>query len=358
MRKSFIVAIALFFIALLVGCNTETTASTEEQNNEENRSGENVKNEQNSNGGKQNEGEEVSKEDNGSDFKVTLLGTGNPIPEIDRFGASTLVEVGGEKLLFDAGRGSIMRLSQLGIVPAEIDKLFITHLHHDHTVGFPDILISGSVPIPGMGGRENEFEVWGPVGTQNMVEGLYQAYATDIKNRQSVAKSSSSGLTTNVHEIEEGVVYDKNGIEVIAFEVDHGSLEPAYGYRINYKGNSVVISGDTTYSENLIKHANGTDLIIHEVIASHSNPEDELLSASIENITAYHSTPEQAAEVFKQINPELAVYNHIISLGLTENEENHIERTKEVYDGEVILGEDLMSFEIGDTVEVNQPNKE
>lgn len=288
-----------------------------------------------------------------SDFKVTLLGTGSPIPQIDRFGGSTLVEVGGEKLLFDAGRGSSMRLLQLGIEAGEINKMFFTHLHHDHTIGFPDILITGSVPIPGMGGRQEALQVWGPSGTQNMIDGFYQAYEKDLTNRQSVAKSKASGLDTDVHEFEEGVIYNHNGVEVFAFEVDHGSMKPSFGFRINYDGKSVVIAGDTTYSENLIKHAKGTDLMIHEVIVTESD--DEVESNTFNSIASYHSTPEQAAEVFKAVNPKLAVYTHIISLGMTDSEANFVGRTNKIYDGEVLLGEDLMSFKLGEEITVDQP---
>ncbi|WP_408011320.1 MBL fold metallo-hydrolase [Pseudalkalibacillus sp. A8] len=328
----------LFLLIILAGCNIDSALSTENDGNKK-------KKEQQEN--------KMDSNENNPTMKVTLLGTGTPDPQINRFGGSTLVEVAGKKLLFDAGRGSGIRLNQIGIPPGEINKLFITHLHHDHTVGFPDLLISGSVPS--MGGRQDPFEVWGPKGTKNMVEGLYKAYKTDIENRQNVTNATESGLDTNVHEFEEGVVYDKNGVEIIAFEVDHGSMEPAYGFRVNYKGRSVVISGDTTYSENLVKYAKGTDLLIHEVLAASSKPNKKIENESIRNIKSYHSTPEQAAKVFKQVNPKLAVYTHVISIGVSDSEGNYIERTKEIYDGKVVLGEDLMTFEIAEGITVSQP---
>lgn len=338
----------MFLVGLLTACSSSNTSTADGGNQIETQS------EESSNQTENNEVEVKAEEKDDSNFKVTLLGTGTPLPQITRFGASTLVEVGGEKLLFDAGRGSSIRLSQLGYTPGEIDKLFITHLHHDHTVGFPDILISGSVPH--MGGRQEAFQVWGPSGTQNMIDGFYQAYEKDVENRQNVTNAASNGLDTKVHEIEEGVIYNNNGIEVIAFKVDHGSMEPAFGFRVNYDGRSVVISGDTTYNENLIEHAKGTDLIIHEVVA-HPESDTADLSDSMENIKSYHTTPEQAAEVFKQVNPKMAAYTHIISLGVEDGDIDYIERTNEIYDGKVVLGEDLMTFEIGDEIEVKRPDE-
>ncbi|MFE5427408.1 MBL fold metallo-hydrolase [Peribacillus simplex] len=155
--------------------------------------------------------------------------------------------------------------------------------------------------------------------------------------------------------MKEGVVYKKKGIEVIAFKVDHKSIEPAFGYRVNYKGHSVVISGDTRYNENLIKFAKGADVVIHEVAAARPDNESE----SIANILDLHTTPEEAGKVFSQIQPKLAVYSHIVLLGgLTEEKANLLERTKKTYDGTVIVGEDLLSIEIGDKVQVEQPGNE
>ncbi|WP_051353050.1 MBL fold metallo-hydrolase [Thalassobacillus devorans] len=337
LKKCMNVCVLLILAALLTACSSNSSASADN--------------------GKQKEAQN-NKAESDVKMKVTLLGTGSPIPSIKRFGASTLVEVGGEKLLFDAGRGSTIRLQQLGIKAGEIDKLFLTHLHHDHTVGFPDLLITGSVPIPSMGGRQEALKLWGPTGTQNMVDGFYQAYEKDVTNRQEVAKSANNGLKTKVNEFEEGVIYKNNGIEIIAFKVDHGSMKPAFGFRVNYKGKSVVISGDTTYSKNLIKNAKGTDLIIHEVIASDPEPDDESLSNTFKSISAYHSTPEQSAKVFKEIDPKLAVYTHIISLGMTDKDAKFVKRTNELYNGKVMLGEDLMTFEIGNEIDVKNQNKE
>jgi len=298
--------------------------------------------------------EDTEKETNHAiegDFKVTLLGTGSPILSSDRFSNSTLVEVAGQKLLFDVGRGSTLRLNDMDVSPGMIDKLFITHLHHDHTMGFDDLLITGAaVPDP-RGTRKNNLQVWGPKGTEDWVNHTILSNKADIEIRNKVEGAT---IDATIQEIEEGVVYEHDGVEVIAFDVDHGPMEPAFGYRINYNGYSVVISGDTTFSENLIEYAQGVDLLIHEVVVVKANPDEEYKSEAHKNIESYHTTPEQAGEIFKRLKPKLAAYTHLALL-VPESEANIKERTEKIYDGKVVVGEDLMSFEVGDEINIQQP---
>ena len=351
-KKSFLLSIScLFFMFILVGCSQENEQTENSESSVEN---ENTKvlsaDTEKINEEKTNITENNKKKQSTSDFRVTLIGTGSPMLSMDRFSSSTLVEVGDKKLLFDVGRGAALRLNQMDIAPGMIDKLFVTHLHHDHTMGFADVLITAAVPDP-RGGREDNFQVWGPKGTKSWVDHTLKAFEADIEVRKVV--EGATGLNADVLEIEEGVVFQEDGIEVIAFEVDHGPMKPALGYRVNYNGYSVVISGDTTYSENLVKYAQGTDLLIHEVI-SIKNPEEEYKSEAHKNIEAYHTTPEQAGEIFKQVKPRLAAYTHI-ALMMSEKEAKLVERTKKIYDGDVVVGEDLMSFEIGEEIEIIEP---
>ncbi|MFC4022314.1 MBL fold metallo-hydrolase [Oceanobacillus longus] len=321
----------------------ETQSKSDENEAKESNQDSNSSSEQND------DTDKIAQEESSADIKVTLLGTGSPVLSMDRFGSATLVEAGDERLLFDVGRGAALRLDQMDIAPGMIDKLFVTHLHHDHTVGFADLHITAAVPDP-RGNREGDFQVWGPKGTENMVNSTIQAFEVDIQTRKKV--EGASGLEAEVHEIEEGVVYENNGVEVIAFNVDHGPMKPALGYRINYNGHSVVISGDTTYSENLIKYAKDTDLLVQEVVVV-KGPEEEYQSEAHKNIEAYHTTPEQAGEIFKEVNPKLAVFTHIATF-LPEHEATIVDRTNEIYDGKVVLGEDLMTIEIGAEVKVIQ----
>jgi len=200
------------------------------------------------------------------DFRVTLLGTGDPIPRLDRFGPATLVEAGDQKLLFDVGRGATQRLVQMGIPLRNVDAVFLTHFHHDHLVGLPDMWMTGWIPPP-FGRRQVPYEVWGPTGTASLLEHLEKAFALNTSIRIPDELLPPAGIEMLAHEFDQdGVVYEKDGVVVTAFAVDHGDLiKPSYGYRIDYDGRAVVISGDTKFDRNLIKAAKGADLVVHEV---------------------------------------------------------------------------------------------
>jgi ribonuclease Z len=184
----------------------------------------------------------------GSDFRVTLLGTGVPIPSPNRFGPGTLIEAGQQKLLIDTGRGIAMRLFQLGIPLGKINPVFLTHFHSDHTSGFPDLWLTGWLES-WFGTRCVPLRVIGPIGTINLTSNIERAYAADIKIRIEDEKLPAEGIAIAAEEFAaDGVVYESDGVRVIAFEVDHGdAIKPAYGYRIEYGGRCVVISGDTRY---------------------------------------------------------------------------------------------------------------
>ena len=281
-------------------------------------------------------------------LKVTLLGTGSPQPTMNRFGPSILVEAGEKKLLFDCGRGAAQRIEQLGIPFQKIDALFLTHLHSDHIVGIPDLWLTGWAR-----GRKVPMEVWGPAGTNAMMTHLAEAYEFDIHIRQIDDRLPAEGAAVMAHDIEPGVVYDSGGIKVTAFLVDHGVVKPALGYRVDFGGHSIVLSGDTRYSENLIRSSQNVDLLIHEVIDPEAfrakNP-----SMSAERVQAIlgHHTPAQAAgTIFSQVKPKLAVYSHIVPANAT----NLIPLTRKTYSGPLQVGEDLMSFEIGKSVVVHRP---
>ena len=291
-----------------------------------------------------------------SDFRVTLLGTGTPIPRPDRFGPSMLVEAGAQKLLIDAGRGATMRLYQLGVQIGRIDALLMTHYHSDHTVGVPDVWLIGWLNSH-YARRSKPFRVIGPTGAKELMAGLQRAYAADIRIRLADEKLPPEGVKVDVSEFEaDGVVYDKGGLKVIAFEVDHGEvIKPAYGYRFEYGGRSVVHSSDTRYNKNVIKHGAGADLLIHEVAMA--RPE-LMKEAYIQRIVAHHTTPREAGMVFTQTRPKLAAYTHLVMLASDTIKpptlDELIAETRETYDGPLVTGEDLMSFEIGDEVTVKR----
>jgi ribonuclease Z len=286
------------------------------------------------------------------DFRVTLIGTSSPEPLPDRFGPSTLVEAGDQKILIDAGRGVPIRLWQLKVPIAKIDVLFLTHYHSDHTSGIPDLWLTGWLPAQ-FGQRKKPFHVIGPVGAKTLMENLEKAYALDIKIRLADQKLPPEGIAITVDEFEkDGVVYEKNGMKVTAFEVDHGDvIKPAVGYRIDYKGHSVVISGDTRYNENVIKYGTGTDLLVHEVAMA--RPELMQIPA-FQRIMAHHTAPKEAGMVFSKAKPKLAAYTHIVMLGNAQVSEPTLDdlvaETRQTYRGPLEVGEDLTSFAIGDEV--------
>jgi len=282
------------------------------------------------------------------DFRVTLLGTGSPFPVPDRFGAATLVEAGGEKLLFDAGRGATIRMNQIG-VPIGAVTLFLTHFHSDHVAGIPDVWLTGWIQRY-YGNRKSAFRVIGPTGTVALMENLARAYADDIRIRIADENNPPEGVAIAPQEFSgDGVVYEKNGVTVTAFEVDHGDLiKPAYGYRVDYDGRSVAISGDTRWSDNLIKHAAGATLLIHEVAMANAAYFDRV--PVVRAIMAHHISPEEAARLFNTVKPKLAAYTHLVFLGAPNfpapNAADVLAKTRETYMGPLAMGRDLMAFDV------------
>ncbi len=283
---------------------------------------------------------------------VTLLGTGNPRPEA-RGGPSILVEGEGRALLFDAGRGAEEKLFALHLVP-KVDALFLTHLHSDHTVGIPDVWLTGWIF-----GRSTPLRVWGPAGTASLCRSLERAYAFDVHVRRDLdERLPAAGVRLVPREIADGFVTAEGSLRVTAFLVDHGVVRPAYGYRVDRGNRSVVLSGDTRPSDNLVKFARGADVLVHEVIA----PDAERFGAAFsfsreqrERVIAHHTTPEQAGEIFSRVRPRLAVYSHIVPSFATARD--LVAPTRKTYAGPLEVGEDGMVVEIGDEVRVIRPKK-
>lgn len=280
-------------------------------------------------------------------IRVTLLGTGAPPPSLERFGPSILVEAGPEKLVFDVGRGALQRLAQLRVSYAALSGVFFTHLHSDHVVGLPDFWLTGWL----LSGRDSALAVFGPAGTADMTRHLEAAYAFDTEVRIREGKNPVGGSHLRTSDISEGVIFEQGGVRVTAFLVDHGPTRPALGYRVDYGSHSVILSGDTRYSVNLINHSKGVDLLIHETASA--TAEDLQAHERTRIIIAHHTTPECAGEVFDRVRPKLAAYSHIVLFpGVTEDDALRLTRTH--YAGPLVMGKDLMRFEIGDSVTVSQ----
>ena len=279
-------------------------------------------------------------------FRVTLLGSGMPSPDPLRFGPATLIEAGAQRISVDAGRGATMRLFQLGIPIGSIDLLLLTHFHSDHLVGLPDIWLTGWLGGK-FGRRTRPMRVLGPNGTRHLTHHLEKAFSADIAIRIADEDLPADGVRIDAGEFQrDGVIHEHDGLRIACFEVDHGDrIKPAFGYRFDYAGKSAVLSGDTRYCENLIAHADGVDLLVHEVAMTHPAAMD---SERIRRVMAHHSTPADAARVFARCAPRLAVYNHLVLIGdgvhAAPTVQELIDATRQGYQGAFVVGEDLMSF--------------
>ena len=293
--------------------------------------------------------------DNG--IRVVLLGTqGGPTFNAQRIGIGTLVEAGRERLLFDAGRGVTAGMARVSINPVDVTKVFLTHLHSDHVISLPELLV-----YPWAQGRRTGLEVWGPSGTRSMMQRFQQALAFDIHVRRDIdEKFPAEGVKAKVTEVREGVVYEAEGVRVTAFLVDHGPVKPAFGYRVDFRGHSVAISGDTLPSENLMKAASGVDVLIHEVGRWKGDPvltgpPDELLPNSRQTrgeartIAAHHTDGVEVGKIFDRVKPRLAVVSHY-----NVDPRATLVLIRQNYAGPVELGEDSMTIEVGDEVSVHR----
>jgi ribonuclease Z len=245
-----------------------------------------------------------------AEMRVTLLGTGTPTPRLGSFSASTLVEAGSERLIFDLGRGSSIRLFQKKIPLGSITAHFITHLHSDHVVGLPDMWLTGWLGTP-YGSRKSPMVIFGPKGTVAMTENLTKAFSEDIRIRIDDEDYPPAGVAFAAKDIGPGPVYERGGVEVSAIEVNHGEkIKPSLGYVVEYDGKKVVLSGDTRPDARVEKAAEGADLLIHEVAVI----EPALLKdyPNYRAIEDHHTSPEDAGKIFSNAKPKLAVYSHIV----------------------------------------------
>lgn len=266
-------------------------------------------------------------------MRVTFLGTGTPFPNPRRFGSAILVEAGRKKLLFDCGRGAVIRLSEVRLNPSDIDCLFLSHLHSDHVVGVPDLWLSGWFM-----GRDSPLRIWGPAGTRAMAKHLLQAFSYDIRTRQAAPEGlPAKGAEIEAKEIQEGTVYETGALRVSAFVVDHGAAKPAFGYRVDHSKHCVVISGDTKSCQNLVDFAKGVDCLIHvawsvESLNSTPQPLRSLASA------------EDAGDVFAAVKPKLGVIYHF------HHERGILEAIRGKFKGRCVIARDLTTITIDRTI--------
>ena len=274
--------------------------------------------------------------------QVVLLGTGTPNPEPNRSGPSLAIIVNNHSYVVDCGPGVVRRAAEAAdknipaLRSAGLTRLFITHLHSDHTVGYPDFLLS-----PAVTGRDQALEVFGPKGLQNMTDHLLLAYKEDMDIRiNGLEKGHAQGYQVTVHEIQPGLVYTDSNITVKAFRVNHGSWPEAFGYRFETKDKVIVVSGDCTYSENLIKNAKDCDILIHEVYSMEGLARREKQWQDYHS--NFHTSTEQLAKIANIVHPKLLVLIHQLQFGTSK--ESLMKEITDRYKGLVIYGKDLDIF--------------
>ena len=286
-------------------------------------------------------------------IRVTFLGTGTPVPNPRQFGQSILIEAAGERLLFDCGRGCASRLWNIDHDHLrKTHQLFLTHMHSDHTVGVADLYMNGWNL-----GRPNKLLVYGPAAADEYMRHLRLAFEEDVVFRadRQIHAVTREGLGHVVNEVKNGEKIVIGDVTVTPIKVDHHVIEPAFGYRIDAGGYSVVISGDTAYSENLIRHSAGADVLIHEVMspALENFVRNTFAVEVADDIVALHTLAPDVGRVFHHSDIRLGVLTHL------DNDPQHIpELAKQIestWSGEFLVAEDLMVIEIGDEIHITSP---
>jgi ribonuclease BN (tRNA processing enzyme) len=275
--------------------------------------------------------------------QVVILGTGTPRADPDRSGPAVAVISNDQAYLFDAGPGVVRRAaaaSRVDGIPAltasRLGRVFLTHLHSDHTLGLPDLIFS-----PWVLGRTAPLDLFGPPGTKSMVDHIEAAWQQDIDIRvHGLEHGNETGYKVTVHEIEPGVVYRDSGLKITAIPVHHGSWPQAFAYRIDAPDRSIVISGDCSPSPALLEAAKGCDLLLHEVY-SETEPEHGHFNSPDwpEYMRQFHTSTAQVAEIANQAKPKLLVLYHQI-WGNVEDEAL-LKEVRRAYQGSVRSAKDL-----------------
>ena len=278
-------------------------------------------------------------------MRLVFLGTGSPTPEADRYGIATLIEAGPHRLLFDTGRATVQRLHDCGIPIADVTTVFYTHLHSDHVCGFADLWMTGWF----VSGRTAPLELFGPPGTQQFAYGMRIAHHFDLAVRPEYEAIAASGLALQVTEFEAGIVFNRDGVTVRAFHVDHGPhVTPAFGFRIDYAGCSIVLSGDTTGCDELVRQAAGADVLVNEIWAASDGAIAR--NPAIPGIIAIHTNPEQMADMARRAQPRAVFFNHISLRDVSQAEV--IARVQEDYAGTVTFAHDCMDVLVGEEIRI------
>ncbi|MEZ5758749.1 MAG: MBL fold metallo-hydrolase [Emcibacteraceae bacterium] len=280
-------------------------------------------------------------------LKVVMLGTGTPMSYPDRSGPGVAIISGGETYIIDSGAGIFRKAREaeaMGIMelaPPKLDKIFLTHLHSDHTTGLANMILA-----PWVLRRDQPLRLYGPPGTKHMADHILEAYSEDIDMRLHGSQPANpNGYKVESHEFSiPGIIFEDDNVMVEAIKVPHGSWKYAYAYKFTEKkgGKTALISGDTAKSEDLMKAAMGVDILVHEVIseiALNKRTEDWQVYHR-----AFHTLPQELAEIANKVKPRLLVLYH--QLYWDKADDNLAEEVKAAgYHGKVVSANDLDIFE-------------
>jgi ribonuclease BN (tRNA processing enzyme) len=277
--------------------------------------------------------------------QVVLLGTGNPSADPDRSGPAVAVVVNDTPYLVDFGPGVVRRASAAfrkgvsGLAVPKLKTAFVTHLHSDHTVGYPDLIFT-----PWVLGRKEPLEVYGPAGLKAMTDHILMAYSEDIDIRTNgLEHGNRTGCKVNAHTIKPGVVYKDENVTVKAFPVHHGSWREAYGYRFETPDKVIVLSGDCSPSPSVIESCDGCDVLLHEVYTQVGY--DESNADWRKYITSFHTSTKELAELATKAKPKLLVlYHQMFFGGKKDTEEGLLQEMRQHYAGKVVSAHDLDGY--------------
>jgi ribonuclease Z len=272
-------------------------------------------------------------------IEVTTLGTGCPLPDPNRAGPATLVRAGSEAMLFDAGRGVLLRLAATPVrLPVFLSRVFLTHLHSDHITDFNDVVTTRWT----MSFGPNPLPVVGPPGTRAFVERTVTMLRDDIGWRIAHHGDLNWEPECVVDEVTEGYAWEGDEVTVTCAPTAHKPVHPTVGYRIDYDGASVVIAGDTLPCEGLARLCAGADIYVQTVLRT--DLVEAMPSARLQDILAYHSSAEDAGRTAAAAGVRKLVLTHPIPPPAPDTDAEWVAQAAKHFDGEIVLAHDLMTL--------------